>query len=63
MENANLVFSDAALVVSIGQSTFGFAVFHNGSLVIASATKGPRVLSKKEAEVRSSRFALILIRD
>ena len=63
LEQAALLFSDAAFDGHTGQSAFGFALFSNGSLVATGASKGPRVISAKEAETRALHFALNAIKD
>eukprot|EP00268_Persea_americana_P067154 TRINITY_DN9206_c0_g1_i1.p1 TRINITY_DN9206_c0_g1~~TRINITY_DN9206_c0_g1_i1.p1 ORF type:complete len:131 (+),score=6.51 TRINITY_DN9206_c0_g1_i1:83-475(+) len=46
-----------------GQSAFDFALFFTRSLVAARASKGPKVISAKEAETRALLFALNAIKD
>ena len=51
-EILRMQFSDTAYNPSSGPSAFGFVMFHNGSLVVVGAAKGPRTFSAKEAETR-----------
>lgn len=38
-ENAIILFSDTTYNPSLGQSSFGFTIFHNSSLVVVGAVK------------------------
>ena len=63
VENAIILFSDATCnPSSYGQSSFGFTMFYNGSLVDVDAVKRSRTFSAKQAETRSALVALKRVR-
>ncbi|XXG79406.1 hypothetical protein AAC387_Pa09g0481 [Persea americana] len=62
LDQVDLQCCDVTFNASSGQLDFGIAMFYRGSLVLLCAAKGPQIFFAKEAETRSTLFALEIVK-